>query len=180
MLIRIHILTRSDRSIDSKVNGIRVHYSIIVRHSQPAPSCITSADPFVHSVLLVARSNLLQVVVGQDIAIRIAEFHTLGHRPDKYIPRNNLQPGEFLYIIDRPLQRPLSYTSRIGVSRITEGTTSIGSVPDDWQSVAPDTDTLPDSGGTTFERADSIASSLLSYAGPTSTVTLPYAGTHEL
>ena len=50
------------------------------------------------------------IVVGQDVAIRVAEFHTLGHRPDKYIPRNNLQPGEFLYIIDRPLQRPLSYT----------------------------------------------------------------------
>ena len=47
------------------------------------------------------------IVVGQDVAIRVAEFHTLGHRPDKYIPRNNLQPGEFLYIIDRPLQRPL-------------------------------------------------------------------------
>ena len=53
---------------------------------------------------------LLPLVVGQDIAIRIAESHALGHLPDKYIPRNNLQPGEFLDIIDRPRQRPLSYT----------------------------------------------------------------------
>ena len=76
MLLCIHILTRSDRSIDSKITSfghqehrshisalvasntlgppacqvkvIRVHYSIIVRHSQPAPSCIIASDPFGH------------------------------------------------------------------------------------------------------------------------------------
>ena len=83
-LVRIHILTRSDRSIDSEVTSfgplvasntlgppacqvkvIRVHYSIIVRHSQPAPSCTPSSDPFGHSVGMIypaVHSSLLQAL----------------------------------------------------------------------------------------------------------------------
>ena len=129
MLVRIHILTRSDRSIDSEVTSfgplvasnilglpaeqvIRVHYSIIVRHSQPAPSCITSSEPFGHSVGMIypaVHSSLLQALSLTDQRSVPALLLVDGqdHSPAIDIPAA-LSSAKWSQYVQRPL-RAASY-----------------------------------------------------------------------
>ena len=112
------ILTRSDRSIDSKVTSFghkehRSHISALGSSNTLGPPVewhsralldhcqAPSARALLHHIRRSIRalcwhdlpptSGVLTggIVVGQDIAIRIEEFQALGHRPDKYIPRNS-------------------------------------------------------------------------------------------